>query len=74
MSYKTAQRFGITHEPANGIDVVPIAPLHFYLRVLDWVLNLIYRVASGRSKWTENHMVRHYRSLVCNQGRATNAN
>ena len=67
MSYKTSQRFGITHEPASDIDVVPASPLHSYLRILDWFLNLIYRLAAGKSKWTEDQTVRNYRSLVCNR-------
>ncbi|KAI6653117.1 hypothetical protein LOD99_3953 [Oopsacas minuta] len=65
MSYNTKQRCGVTHEPASGIDVFPAAPLHSYLRILDWVLNIIYRIAAGKSKWTEDQMGRDYRGLVC---------
>ncbi|KAI6659434.1 Out at first protein [Oopsacas minuta] len=64
MSYNTEQWCGITHEPASGIDVFPAAPLHSYLRILDWFLNLIYRIAAGKSKWTEDQMGRDYRGLV----------
>ena len=67
MSYKSNQRFGITHEPASDIDVVPAAALHSYLRILDWILNLMYRLAAGRRKWTEDQTVRDYRSLICNR-------
>ena len=59
MSYNTKQRSEITHESANGIDVFPAAPLHSYLRIIDWFLNLIYRVAAGKSNWTEDQMVRN---------------
>ncbi|KAI6652935.1 SCAN domain-containing protein 3 [Oopsacas minuta] len=65
MSYDTKQRYGITHEPASGIDIFPAAPLHSYLTILDWFLNLIYRVAAGRSKSPEDQMVRDCRGLVC---------
>ena len=54
MSYKSNQRSGITHQPASDIDLVLVAPLHSYLRILDWFLNVIYRVAAGKSKWTED--------------------
>ena len=67
MTYKSNERFGITHEPASDIDVVPAAPLHSYLRILDWILNLMYRLAAGRRKWTEDQTVRDYRSLICNR-------
>ena len=50
LSYKSAQRGGITHEPASIIDVVPAAPLHSYLRILDGFLNVVYRIAAGKSK------------------------
>ncbi|KAI6652467.1 hypothetical protein LOD99_7481 [Oopsacas minuta] len=62
MSYNTKQRCGITHELASGIDVLPAAPLHSYLRILDWFVNFIYRIAAGRSKWTEDQMDRF---IVC---------
>ncbi|KAI6652976.1 hypothetical protein LOD99_4053 [Oopsacas minuta] len=65
MSYDTKQWYGITHEPASGIDVFPAAPLHSYLTILDWFLNLIYRVAAGRSKSPKDQMVRDCRGLVC---------
>ncbi|KAI6647441.1 hypothetical protein LOD99_12437 [Oopsacas minuta] len=37
----------------------------FNLRILDWFLNIIYRVAAGKSKSTEDQMVRDYRGLIC---------
>ena len=67
MSYKSAQRNGITHEPASIIDVVPAAPLHSYLRILDWLLNVVYRIAAGKSKWPEDQSVRDYKSLIFNR-------
>ena len=67
MSYKLNQRCGITHQPASDIDLVPVAPLHSYLRILDWFLKVIYRVAAGKSKWTEDQKVRDYRYMVCHR-------
>ena len=67
LSYKSAQRSGITHEPASIIDVVPAAPLHSYLRILDWFLNVVYRIVAGKSKWPEDQSVRDYKLLIWNR-------
>ena len=67
MSYKSAQRSGITHELASIIDVFLAAPLHSYLRILDWFLNVGYSIAAGKSKWLEDQSVRDYKSLIWNR-------
>ena len=67
MSYKSNQQCGITHQPASDIDLVPVAPLHSYLRILDWFLNVVYRVAAGKNKWSEDQKVRDYRYMVCHR-------
>ena len=51
MSYKSDQRCGITHQPASDIDIVPVAPLHSYLRILDWFLSVIYSVIYSVDTW-----------------------
>ena len=44
-----------------------MSPLHSYLRILDWFLNVIYRVAAGKNKWSEDQKVRDYRYMVCHR-------
>ena len=53
--------------PTSIIDVVPAAPLHSYLRILDWFLNVVYRIAADKSKWSEDQSVKDYKSLICNR-------
>ena len=35
-------------------QVLPIAPLHSYLRLLDWFLKIIYSLAAGKCNWSDH--------------------
>ena len=45
-------RFGFTHPPISGKDILAISPLHSYLCVFRWLMLLIYHLDAGVTKWS----------------------
>ena len=41
------ERFNITHHPTSDRDILPASPLHGYIRIFSWFMNLIYHLQSG---------------------------
>ena len=41
------KRFNITHHPTSDRDNLSASPLHGYIRIFSWFMNLIYHLQSG---------------------------
>ncbi|KAI6651381.1 hypothetical protein LOD99_5188 [Oopsacas minuta] len=63
-SLSSRQRAGITHESTSTIEVFPIAPFNSYLRVLDWFLKILCRIAAGRRSRGDHINIRTSHKLV----------
>ena len=44
-------RFGLTHEPTSEENILSASPLHGYLRVFGWFMQLVYHLQAGETKW-----------------------
>ena len=47
-----AERFNVTHTLTSEINIIPASPLHGYLRVFSWLMNLVYHLHAGERKWS----------------------
>ena len=47
-----AARINITHTPASDINIIPASPLHGYLRLFSWLMNLVHHLHAGERKWS----------------------
>ena len=45
-------RFNITHKPISSIDILPASPLHGYIRIFSWLMNLAYHIQARVRKWS----------------------
>ena len=45
------ERFGITAKPLSDINILSVSPLHGYLRVFGWFMQLVYHLQAGEKKW-----------------------
>lgn len=51
-SLPSDERFNLTHQPASDQDIISASPLHSYLRVFSWFMDLIAHLSIGRTnKW-----------------------
>ena len=48
----SSARFNITHKPISAIDILPDSPLHGYIRIFSWLMNLAYHIHAGVRKWS----------------------
>ena len=48
----SSARFNITHKPISAIDILPASPLHGYIRIFSWLMNLAYHIHAGVRKWS----------------------
>ena len=56
LSLPSDQRFGITERFTSHHDILPASPLHSYLRVFSWFMNLIYHLhADHKNEWSPSH-------------------
>ena len=44
--------FNITHKPISAIDILPASPLHGYIKIFSWLMNLVYHIQAGVRKWS----------------------
>ena len=40
-------RFNITHKPISAIDILSASPLHGYIRIFSYLMNLVYHIQAG---------------------------
>ena len=53
LSRPTNERFSITHQPISNIDIVFASPLHAYLRIFSWFIQLVSHIQGGSmSRWS----------------------
>ena len=52
LSLPSKERFGITHKPLSVINILSASPLHGYLRIFGWFMQLVYHLQAGRKKWS----------------------
>ena len=52
LSRPPSTRFNITHQPISAIDILPASPLHGYIRIFSWLMNLSYHIQAGATKWS----------------------
>ena len=51
MKLPSNQRVGITYQPTSNIDIIAASPLHAYLCVFRWFVQLIYHLDTGHKVW-----------------------
>ena len=52
MARPSSARFNITHKLISVIDILPASPLHGYIRIFSWLMNLAYHIHAGVRKWS----------------------
>ena len=52
LSRPPSTRFNITHQPISAIDTLPASPLHGYIRIFSWLMNQLYHIQAGATKWS----------------------
>ena len=52
LSLPSKERFGITLKPLSDIDILSASPLHGYLGIFGWFMQLVYHLQAGTKKWT----------------------
>ena len=50
LSLPSKERFGITHKPTSDVNILSASPLHGYLRVFGWFMQLVYHLQAGEKK------------------------
>ena len=51
LSLPSKYRFGLTHEPISEENIPTASPLHGYLRIFGWFMQLVYHLQAGETKW-----------------------
>ena len=59
-SLPSKERFGISHRPTSEENILSASPLHGYLRVFSWFMQLIYHLRAGEMNWSPSSAkIRH---------------
>ena len=62
LSLPSKDRFGITHKPLSDENILSASPLHGYLRVFGWLMQLVYHLLSGEERWTPSSSKIHQKN------------
>ena len=55
LSLPSKYRFGLTHEPTSEENILSASPLHGYLRVFGWFMQLVYHLQTGEKNGHRLH-------------------
>ena len=57
-SLQTNDRYKLTHKPLSEQDIISASPLHSYLRIFSWFMDLLGHLCCGKTvKWSPSSRV-----------------